>query len=160
MKARLNELDGGLDAVDKSPTRKRACTRKSSIQKKGKERRTNTTVSQEKSQQTTRENSPYWYKASKTFRYISRFSRSAHQPLKTSSLETSHQPQPPSSQETNHQPPLPSSLKTSHLPPSSLETGQPSASKQWSSPLDESKQSQYQVTHPGRGNRVAATHAA
>ena len=36
MKARLNELDGGLDDVDKSPPRKRACTRKSSTQKKGK----------------------------------------------------------------------------------------------------------------------------
>jgi hypothetical protein len=36
MKARLSELDGGLDAVDKSPPRKRACTKRSSTQKKGK----------------------------------------------------------------------------------------------------------------------------
>ena len=57
-------------------------------------RRINTTVSQEKGQQT-RENSPSWCKASRTFRNISRFSRSlrtSHQPpTNLSSLKTSHQ---------------------------------------------------------------------
>ena len=42
MKARLNEVDGGLDDVDKSPPRKRACTRKSSTQKKRKGKKNKT----------------------------------------------------------------------------------------------------------------------
>ena len=62
MKAKLDELEGDVDAVAKPPPRKNPCTRKDGAQRKriGKENKT----AQSTKKKTIREKSSYWCSAS------------------------------------------------------------------------------------------------
>ena len=51
VKAKLDELEGGEDAVAKPPPRKKACTRKEGAQKKGKENKTSQSMKEKLNKQ-------------------------------------------------------------------------------------------------------------
>ena len=115
MKARLNELDGGLDDVDKSPPRKRACKRKSSTQKKGKGKENKTPQSAKR----------------KVNKQQGRILLVGAKPQKLSEVSAHSQDQPPSSEHKQSGDQPSTSQESGDQASASQESGdQPSTSKQ------------------------------
>ena len=138
MKARLNELDGGLDDVDKSPPRKRACTRKSSTQKKGKGKENKTPQSAKR--KVNKQQGRILLVGAKPQKLSEVSADSQDQPLSSEHKQSGDQPstsqesgdQASASQESGDQPST--SKQSGNQRSASQESGdQPSASKQSSS---------------------------